>query len=398
MTSNALHVTTKILETNTMKPTMRAAVYRGIEDVRVETIDVPPIGEGEVLIRVGVCGVCGTDLKKIHWGLVPPPRIFGHETAGTIATVGANVRSWKVGDRVVINHHVPCLKADCFYCARRVFAQCPVYKRTGTTAGFEPAGGGFAEYVRVMDWCVERGMVAIPDDISFEEASFLEPLNTCLKGVETAGIQSGDTALIIGQGPIGLLFTQIVKLAGAHVIASDRLDYRLAASLRYGADYALKPSTECGSHESQITTTSENPAKNDSDKTDVDTIPHAIERLSAGRGADVVIVAVPVETSVLQWILSLLRPGGKVLLFANTRLNDPIEVDAGAICMQEKTLIGSYSSDINLQARAAELIFKRRIDVSSLVTHRFPLGAINEALDYASHPRDSSLKVIVEME
>ena len=379
MTLNAL---------NTIKTKMCAAVYRGIDDIRVETIDVPKIGPGEVLVCVGVCGVCGTDLKKIHLGLVPPPRIFGHETAGTIAAVGETVTTWKPGDRVVINHHVPCLKENCFYCARRLFAQCLVYKRTGTTAGFEPAGGGFAEYVRVMDWCVARGMVAIPDGISFEEASFVEPLNTCLKGVEAAGVQASDTVLIIGQGPTGLLFTQLVKLAGAHVIATDRLAYRLAAALRYGADYAFDPVKKLNSEKIDAASLEE---------IDGDAIHEVIWRLSEKRGADVIIVAVPVVTSVVNWIFSLLRPGGKVLLFANTRLNDPIEVDAGAICMQEKTLLGSYSSDIHLQETAARLIFERRIDVASLVSHRFPLSEINEAFGYASHPRDNSLKIMVEM-
>ena len=206
-----------------MNQTMRAAVYRGVNRIEVETVAIPEIGWGEVLIRVHSCGVCGTDLKKVHHGLVPPPRIFGHETAGTIAVVGKGVTDWKVGDRVVINHHVPCLRDDCFYCRRRAFAQCPVYKRTGTTAGFEPAGGGFAEYVRVMDWCVNRGMVRIPDDVSFEEASFVEPLNTCLKAVRQANVQAGDTVWVIGQGPIGLLFTQLARRAGARVVVTDHL-------------------------------------------------------------------------------------------------------------------------------------------------------------------------------
>jgi L-iditol 2-dehydrogenase len=353
-----------------MNQTMRAAVYRGVNQIGIETVAVPAIEAGEVLIRVAACGICGTDLKKVHHGLVPPPRIFGHETAGTIAAVGEGVTDWQVGDRVVVNHHVPCLRDECFYCRRRAFAQCPVYKRTGTTAGFEPAGGGFAEYVRVMDWCVDRGMVHIPDDVSFEEASFVEPLNTCLKAVRLADVQEGDTVWVIGQGPIGLLFTQLVRRAGARVIVTDNLLYRLETARQLGAEVALPP--------------------------DDGGLAAAIQDLSEGRGADLVIVAVP-TTQVVPSAFTLLRPGGKVLLFAHTRLNDPLEVDAGAICMQEKTLLGSYSSDILLQDEAAQLIFERHINVRDLISHRFPLEAIHDAIDYASHPHDNSLKVILDI-
>jgi L-iditol 2-dehydrogenase len=347
---------------------MRAAVYRGIDQVVVERVPVPEIGAREALVRVAVCGVCGTDLKKIHLGLTPPPRIFGHETAGTIAAIGAEVTEWRVGDRVVVNHHVPCLRPDCFFCTRHAFAQCPVYKQTGATAGFEPAGGGFAEYVRVMEWCVEGGMVRIPDDVSFEEASFVEPLNTCLKGIRTAGVRAGDTVLVIGQGPIGLLFTLLAKAAGARVVTTDRFAARRAISRQLGAEAALDPEAE-------------------------EALP-VVQALSEGRGADLAVVAVP-DVAVVAAAFAAVRQAGSVLLFAQTRLNDPLTVDAGAICMQEKTLLGSYSSDITLQAEAAELIFSRRVDVRPLITHRFSLDSITEALALASHPRDNSLKVLV---
>lgn len=347
---------------------MRAAVYRGAETVQVETVEIPTLGPGEALVRVGVCGVCGTDLKKIHYGLLPPPRIFGHETAGTIAALGEGVAGWQVGDRVVVNHHVPCLRSDCFFCQRKAFAQCPVYKRTGTTAGFEPAGGGFAEYIRVMDWCVSGGMVRIPDGVSFAEASFVEPLNTCLKGVRMAGIAEGDTVLVIGQGPIGLLFTLLARAHGAQVVATDLHTYRREVALACGAAAALAPEEKA--------------------------VSETLLSLSAGRGADLAVVAVP-RTEVIAQAFESVRPAGKVLLFAQTRLNDPVQVDAGAVCMQEKALLGSYSSDITLQEEAADLIFARRVDVRSLVTHHFPLDGIASAIDFASHPRENSLKIVV---
>ena len=167
--------------TAVLPTTMRAAVYRGINDVRVETVPVPEIGAGELLIKVANCGICGTDLKKIHTGSHSAPRIFGHETAGTIAAVGRDVHNFEVGERVMVFHHVPC--KNCYYCRKKTYAQCPVYKPAGVTAGFEPSGGGFAEYVRAMDWIVrDGGVVRIPDGVPFEQAAFVEPVNTVLKG------------------------------------------------------------------------------------------------------------------------------------------------------------------------------------------------------------------------
>src|ERR1700720_187936 len=143
-----------------MPTTMLAAVYRGKNDVRMETVPVPAIGVGEILVRVHTCGICGTDLKKIATGSHSAPRIFGHETSGVVAKVGEGVRKFAIGDRVVVFHHIPC--GECYYCQHKTFAQCATYKKVGCTAGFEPAGGGVAEYVRGMDWVVEEGKGGIP--------------------------------------------------------------------------------------------------------------------------------------------------------------------------------------------------------------------------------------------
>src|SRR5712672_1268130 len=148
--------------------TMLAAVYRGVNNICLETVPVPKISAGELLVRVHTCGVCGTDLKKIATGSHSAPRIFGHETSGVVAAVGAGVRDFQPGDRVVVFHHIPC--RECYYCRHKTFAQCETYKKVGCTAGFEPAGGGFAEYVRAMDWIVRGGVEKIPDDVSYEQA------------------------------------------------------------------------------------------------------------------------------------------------------------------------------------------------------------------------------------
>src|SRR4051795_6379203 len=179
---------------------MWAVVYRGANDLRLEEVPVPRSGANELLVRVAACGVCPTDIKKIHFGTVPPPRIFGHETAGTIVRIGATVRGFTLGDRVGIHHHVPCLK--CHACRHKAFAQCPQYKRTGITAGFEPAGGGFAQFVRVMPF-VLPGVVKIPPMNSFMEGAMLEPVNTVLKAVRRLSLLRGDYVLVVGQGPIG---------------------------------------------------------------------------------------------------------------------------------------------------------------------------------------------------
>jgi L-iditol 2-dehydrogenase len=346
--------------------TMRAAVYRGKGRVVVETVPVPAIGPGEVLIRVAACGICGTDLKKIEHGFVPAPQIFGHEVSGTVVAVGSGVTKWKVGDRVMSFHHVPCGK--CFYCGRRLFSQCPAYKKVGLTAGFDPNGGGFAQYARAMPWVAERGMVAIPDDISFDEASFIEPVNTCIKAVEKARVASGETAVVMGLGPIGLLLAMLSKLEGATVIGSDPVPERRAKGVALGVDLAVDP-REGG-------------------------LAEEINSRTQGRGADVVLVAVPIPAA-LKDALSLARPGGRVLLFAQ---NDPlmkIEFPAAAVGVEEKEILGSYSAAIDRAGEAARLIFSQKLPVNKLISHRFSLEDMDRALQLAARPVGDSLKVVI---
>ncbi len=345
---------------------MRAGVYRGAGRVVVESVPVPEISDGEVLIRVAACGICGTDIKKIQHGFVPPPQIFGHEVAGTVVAVGRGVSRWKLGDRVVSFHHIPC--GACFYCQQKLFSQCPGYKNVGLTAGFEPNGGGFAEYVRAMPWIVERGMLAIPPEVSFEEATFIEPVNTCAKGIQKARVVPGETVVVIGQGPIGLLLMMLSKLAGATVLASDPLAERRAMSMKLGAGAALDPRDG--------------------------NLVEEVRRRTNGRGADAVLVAVPSAALVAE-ALALARPGGRVLLFAQ---NDPqmkIEFPAAAVGVEEKEILGSYSAAVDLQAECAELVFSRRLPVRELVSHRFPLEQIEQALALAARPAGDSLKVVI---
>src|SRR5271154_3903538 len=230
----------RTVENEKIPSTMKAAVYRGVNDVRLEEVPVPEIGAGEILVRVHTCGICGTDLKKIATGSHSAPRIFGHETSGVVAKVGEGVRKFSAGDRVGVFHHIPC--RECYYCQHKTFAQCAAYKKVGCTAGFEPSGGGFAEYVRVMDWIVEHGTVRIPDGVSFEQACFVEPVNTCMKGIQALNLRRGETVLAIGQGPIGILLSVLAKGTGVTLITSDLYPERLRIGASFGLDKSIDAS------------------------------------------------------------------------------------------------------------------------------------------------------------
>lgn len=349
--------------------TMRAAVYRGVNDVRVETVPVPQIEAGEVLIRVHACGICGTDLKKIHTGSHSAPRIFGHETSGSIVAVGAGVEGFAVGDRVMVFHHIPC--GACYYCRKKTFAQCSVYKKVGCTAGFEPSGGGFAEYVRVMDWIVKRGLVKVPDGVPFEQAAFVEPVNTCLKAIKNLHLEADETVLVLGQGSIGIILAALAARTGATVFTSDFYAERHATAAKFGLRHPI-----------------------DAGKQDAVAM---VKAATEGRGADVVILAVGVD-ALIKTAIEAVRPGGRVLLFAQTQHGEA-PFDPAAVCMDEKDLLGSYSASVEIQDEGAQLVFdgyKNGFDLTQLISHRFSLEEAVEAIDVASNPTASSMKIFIE--
>jgi L-iditol 2-dehydrogenase len=350
--------------------TMLAAVYRGVNDVRLETVPVPAIGAGELLVRVHTCGVCGTDLKKIASGSHSAPRIFGHETSGVVAAAGAGVTQFQPGDPVVVFHHIPC--RQCYYCRHKTFAQCPTYKKVGCTAGFEPSGGGFAEYVRVMDWIVDQGTVKIPPGVSFEQACFVEPVNTCMKGIEALRLQPGETVLAIGQGPIGIILSVLARRAGATVITSDLYPERLRITKSLGFEHLIDASQQ-------------------------DAVRYVREQ-TEGRGADAVILAVG-SNALIRPAMDAARPGGRVLLFAQTQRGEVV-VDPAAICVDEKTLVGSYSASVDLQEESIRFVMEqetnREMDLEQLISHRFPLQESARALELAAHPQSASMKVVIQ--
>jgi len=360
------------LEVLTPATAMQAAVYKGASVVDVESVPVPKIGAGEILIRVEACGICHTDLKKIAYNLLPAPRIYGHETAGMVAAVGAGVTRYSPGDRVIVFHHIPC--GECFYCRRKLYAQCPVYKKVGVTAGYEPAGGGFAQYVRAMDWIVERGVEKIPAGVSFEQACFVEPVNTCLKGIKQIDPQPDDVIAILGQGPIGLIFTMLAARSGARVVATDTMPERRAMARRFGALEVFDP-RQSDPREAQLDQT--------------------VRSMTDGRGADLVIVAASAP-GIVEQAVACSRPGARILLFAQTSHQERIEVSGASICMEERTLCGAYSASVDLQRESADLVFSGALPVEELVSHRYPLSQIHEGIERALHPGDGSLKIVVQ--
>ncbi len=347
--------------------TMRAAVYCGNGAVQVHDVPVPEIGDGELLVRVEACGICHTDLKKVEHDLLPPPRIFGHETAGVVVKAGRGTNGFRPGDRVIAFHHVPC--GVCFYCRRGLPAQCAGYKKVGVTAGFEPAGGGFSQYVRVMDWIVKAGMEKFDEGVPFVRACLVEPVNTCHKAVVQMDPQPEDTAVVLGQGPIGLMFTMLVHRTGARVLATDGIAGRRALARQVGAEEVWDPRS-----------------------TDLE---EEVKRRTGGRGADLVFVAASAPGIVAQ-ALACSRPGSRILLFAQTSHRERVELSGADICVGERTLLGCYSASQELQKESARLVFSGELPVDRLVSHRLPLEQISSGIELALHPDEQSLKIVVE--
>ena len=346
---------------------MRAAVYRGSPRLEVEEIPRPDPGEGEILVRVEVCGVCGTDVKKIDKALVKPPRVFGHEIAGVVAGVGSGHTRFKEGDRVVVHHHIPCLA--CFYCERRLYAQCAVYKQNGTTAGFEPSGGGFAEYLKAAPHIAERGTIPIPARVKSEVACLVEPVNTCLKAIDQAKVKAGESVFVVGQGPIGSMLMQLARVRGARVLVSDLSPLRLDLARSLGA---LTFDATRGGVEEWVRSETE------------------------GRGADVSLLAATGQRA-FDAAVEATRPGGRIVPFSATSRGETCEVDLGLLAAAEKQIVSVYSASVDVQAEAADLVFGEGVKLEPLLTDFFPITRVNEAIDLFRRPAATTLKIAIDM-
>jgi L-iditol 2-dehydrogenase len=335
-------------------------MYYSNRDVRLEEMPVPKIGSGEALMRVEASGICGSDLLE-WYRLHKAPLVLGHEVAGVVAAVGKGVKHHKVGDRICAAHHVPC--NTCHYCLSGHHTVCDTLRRTN----FDP--GGFAEYVRLPRINVEQGIFPLPDGVSFEEATFVEPLACVLRGQRLASLQPGQTVLVIGSGVAGLLHIQLARTAGAgYIIATDIVDYRLEAARRFGADAAIKAKEYTMDY---------------------------LRQAADGRLADLVVICSGATPAINQALESVER-GGTVLFFAPTepRVSIPISVN-DLFWRNEVTLTSSYGGGPADYAAALELIQAGKIRVRDMITHRLGLAETSLGFQLVAQAQDS-LKVIIE--
>ena len=329
---------------------MKAAMYYGIGDVRFEEVDIPEIGPGELLIKVGTALTCGTDVKTYKRGhpvlIKQIPSLFGHEYAGTIEAVGEGVEDFKVGMRVVATNSAPC--GDCFYCKRDMPNLCAELKDN-------LVNGAFAEYIRVPKAVVRWNTHQIPDSLSFRDAALTEPLACVVHGIEESNIKLGDTVVVIGAGPIGQMLIMLAKKTGAStVIASDLAELRRDIALKAGADIVIDPSKE-----------------------------DAVERVkgeTGGRGADVVIEAVGIRQTWEQAV-AMTRDAGTTVLFGGAASGTQFELDTGRFHYGQLTIKGVFHLKPKHVESALKLIIAGDINTDLLISHEMPVEKIGEALE-----------------
>jgi L-iditol 2-dehydrogenase len=335
-------------------------MYYSNQDVRLEEVPTPQIGPGEVLVRVEASGICGTDLLE-WYRRHKAPLVLGHEVAGVIAAIGEGVKHHNVGERICAAHHVPC--NTCHYCLSGHHTVCDTLRQTN----FAP--GGFAEYLRLPRINVEQGIFALPDEMPFEEATFVEPLACVLRGQRLARLQPGQSVLVIGTGVAGLLHMQLARTSGAsHIMATDIVDYRLEAARRFGADVAV----DAGDYK-----------------------PAALWQVADGRLADLVIVCSGATSAIRQALESVER-GGTILFFAPTAPGVSIPISVNDLFWRnEITLTSSYGGSPADYAAALDLIGAGRIRVREMITHRLGLAQTGLGFQLVARAQDS-LKVIIE--
>lgn len=338
---------------------MKAAVYYSQKDIRIEEMPTPKIGDEEVLVEMKACGICGSDLMEWYQSRKAPV-VLGHEPAGVIAEAGKKVKEFQVGDRVFVHHHVACLK--CHYCIHGDYTLCEQFTKTN----IEP--GGFAEYFRVPEPNLRLDTLRIPEKLSFEEATLIEPIGCCLRALSKCNIQTGDTMAVVGAGPAGVIHVMLSKLFGiSKVIAADFVEYRLNMAKKLGADIAVNAGEE--------------------------NVVEAVRSATDGRGADIAVVTAP-NIKAYSDAVKLLRRGGTLCVFASTRPDELLKVSPKTLFFSEIKIVSSYSTSHIETRKALELIESGRIKVGELITHRFPLRRIGEAFKMAAENKEC-LKIVI---
>jgi L-iditol 2-dehydrogenase len=338
---------------------MRVAMYYNNRDVRLEEMAVPSIGPGELLVRVRASGICGTDVME-WYRVQKAPLVLGHEIAGEVAAVGEGVKNYRAGDRVFVSHHVPCMQ--CRYCLAGHHSVCDTLRRTH----FDP--GGFAEYIRVPKINVELGTFRLPDEISFEEGSFIEPVGCVARAQRFARLSSGQSVLVVGSGISGLLHAQLARAQGAALIAAtDVNEFRLNAARELGADVTFRATED---------------------------VSNRLREVNGGRLADQVIVCTAAMPAVEQALQSVER-GGTLLFFAPTAAGVSVPIPLYELWRDEITIVTSYAASPDDITEAIELIRNRRVRVREMITHRLPLAEAGRGFQLVAAARDS-IKVILD--
>ncbi len=338
---------------------MKVAMYYNNNDVRIEEMPIPAIGDDELLVKVKTSGICGSDVME-WYRIKKAPKVLGHEIAGDIVQVGKNVKRYKVGDRVFVSHHVPC--NTCRFCKNGQHTLCHTLHSTN----FYP--GGFAEYLRVPKINIDYGVFILPGEMSYDEGVFIEPLACVVRGFKTAGMKSGQTVLVIGSGISGLLQIKLAKAWGAkRIFATDVEDYRLQAAQRFGANLVIH-------------------AK--------DNVPEEVKKHNDGRLADLVVLCTGAVSAVQQALRSV-ESGGNILFFAPTKPGINIPFPLFELWNKQITMISTYAGspeDIN---RAITLIASKKVTVVDMISHKLPLSEAAEGFRLVAKAKES-IKVILE--
>jgi L-iditol 2-dehydrogenase len=339
---------------------MLVAVYHNNRDIRIEDVPKPEIGPDEILLKVMASGICGTDV--VEWYRLPKaPRVLGHEATGIIEEVGKNVTKYSVGDRVFVSHHVPC--NNCCYCNNDAHTAC----ETLHTTNYYP--GGFSQYIRVPKINIQNGGIyKLADNMLYDEGTFIEPLGCAVRGQRLAGIQKGDTVLIIGTGIAGILHIQLTKLKKPKtIIAADINPERLKLAKKFGADHIID-------------------AKND--------LPKQLKKINYGKGADKVIVCTGAKKAALT-ALDCVERGGTILFFAVPDPSVKIPIPITQFWRNEITIKTSYGAAPKDLKEALQILAQNKVNVSDMITHRLDIEEAAEGFRLVAEA-GKSLKVIIE--